>query len=299
MSPTQTLQKIHYSSFESYRTGDITFRECWDQQREVLEKCEQILRQEIKQLQGLLPSKNKLDPQLLQSGSGAEEDCELEIDDDFQEENTKNDETGKNQTWNIGILSNFIRQNPKANSGGMGKMSEEPKKESFQNVLTNLKANNGKSKSTPEIQKSSRTLAVGKKEKKGQTGKVSYQCPQCSFQTQIFWNLKVHLGTHIGSMFQCTLCDEEHKRKFNVMEHIRAEHKEKRELTNRRWLDNYIVCHCESCDITGTVKEYDQHLHHQHHLPRPASKQWHLIIIIFIHLQQTINIGPLNEIISF
>ena len=39
------------------------------------------------------------------------EDFELELDDDFQEENVKNEETGNNQTWNIGILSNFIRQN--------------------------------------------------------------------------------------------------------------------------------------------------------------------------------------------
>ena len=273
MAPTKTLLQIHSSSFESYRTGDITFAECWDQQREVLEKCEEILRQEISQLQALLLGKNKLDPEALESGSAAEEDYELEIDDDFQEENTKNDETGKNQTWNIGILSNFIRQNPKSNNGEKRKMPDEPKKESFQEVLTNLKANNSKNKPTPVIEKPSKALNILKRGKKGHSRKVTYQCPQCSFQTQIFWNLKVHLGTHIGSMFQCTLCDEEHKRKFNVMEHIRAEHKEKRELTNRRWLDNYIVCHCESCDITGTVKEYDQHLHHQHQLPRPASKQ--------------------------
>ena len=175
----------------------------------------------------------------------------------------KHCKTEKNQTWSVGILSNFIRQNDnnqKGNTGG--KISEKRKKESFQDVLYNLKANNSKKSAT-----------FGKKEKKGQSGKVNYQCPQCAFKTFIFWNLKVHLGTHIGSMFQCTLCDEEHRRKFNVMEHIRAEHNDKRELVNRRWLDNYIVCHCESCDITGTVKEYDQHLHHHHQLPKPAGKQ--------------------------
>merc|ERR1712150_403035 len=141
---------------------------------------------------------------------------------------------------------------------------------------THLKANNCKKKVTAqpaETETENSKVAAMKKEKK--SGRDHYQCPQCAFKTLIFWNLKVHLGTHIGSMFQCTLCEEEHKRKFNVMEHIRAEHKEKRELTNRRWLDNYIVCHCESCDITGTVKEYDQHLHHHHQLPRPAGKQGH------------------------
>ena len=54
------------------------------------------------------------------------EDFELELDDDFQEENVKNEETGNNQTWNIGILSNFIRQNDnnqRANSGGKRKIS--------------------------------------------------------------------------------------------------------------------------------------------------------------------------------
>ena len=274
MSSTKTLQQIHSSSFESLRVGDISFAECWDQQRDVLAKCEQILRQEITQLQSLL-GKNKLDLDVPQSGN-TPEDFELELDDDFQEENVKNAETGKNQTWNIGILSDFIRQNDnnqKANSGGKRKISEKPDKEPFRDVLTNLKVNNCKtSKAVRQVNPPSQPLSVRKKEKKAQSGKDYYQCPQCAFKTMIFWNLKVHLGTHIGSMFQCTLCEEEHKRKFNVMEHIRAEHREKRELTNRRWLDNYIVCHCESCDITGTVKEYDQHLHLQHQLPRPAGK---------------------------
>ena len=277
MSSTQTLQQIHSSSFESYRIGDITFRECWEQQREVLEKCEEILREEINKLTSLV-SQNKLD--FGQSGEN-NEDYELELDDDFHEGTVKNEETEKNQTWSVGILSNFIRQNDnnqKGNTGG--KISEKRKKESFQDVLYNLKANSSKKRpAETEIEKPERSsrpgksATFGKKEKKGQSGKVNYQCPQCAFKTFIFWNLKVHLGTHIGSMFQCTLCDEEHRRKFNVMEHIRAEHNDKRELVNRRWLDNYIVCHCESCDITGTVKEYDQHLHHHHQLPKPAGKQ--------------------------
>ena len=128
MSSTLTLQQIHSRSFESYRIGNISFGECWDQQRDLLEKCEEILKQEISQLQSLL-SQNKLNPDATQSTT---EDYELELDEDFHEENVKIEETGKNQTWSIGILSNFIRKNDnnqKTNTGERGKMPEKPLKE--------------------------------------------------------------------------------------------------------------------------------------------------------------------------
>ena len=117
MSSTLTLQQIHSRSFESYRIGDISFGECWDQQRDLLEKCVEILRQEISQLQSLL-SQNKLHPNSTQRESTTE-DYELELDEDLQEENVKIEEAGKTQTWSIGILSNFIRKNDnqKTNTG--------------------------------------------------------------------------------------------------------------------------------------------------------------------------------------
>ena len=94
-------------------------------------------------------------------------------------------------------------------------------------------------------------------------------CPQCAFKTIIHWNLKVHLGTHIGAKFSCTLCDEGFKRKFDLTEHIRARHPEQGE---RQQLDTLVLCSCEVCDISGqSVAAFDQHLHSVHNLPHSGA----------------------------
>ena len=118
------------------------------------------------------------------------EDFELELDDDFQEENVKNEETGNNQTWNIGILSNFIRQNDnnqKANSGGKRKISEKSTKEPFRDVLTNLN-------------QPSQPLTVSKKEKK--------DCGKLLFSIKIAKYLFCP-NHHIGVIITIILYDED------------------------------------------------------------------------------------------
>ena len=93
-------------------------------------------------------------------------------------------------------------------------------------------------------------------------------CPQCSFKTGIIWNLKVHLCTHIGSNFTCTLCNCESKKKFNLMEHIKDSHSEHNDPEDRRWGNAFIKCACEACGISGkSVQEFDEHLVDVHQLP--------------------------------
>ena len=255
MSLTQSLHKIHLDSFADYNSGEISFSACWSQQKNILDKCQQILQEQIIQLESLTVPQEKL------KSNTIEKEVEIEI------QHEKNSSADK--TWSIGILSNFIEKN----GGGEGKKEhhrnlkdgEKTGKEAFKDVLRNLKSNNSR-------KKSKESLSYGHEDRLQQPVKFSFRCPECDFKSSIFWNLKVHLGTHIGSIFQCTICEEEHKRKFNLMEHIRQAHQDRRESSNRKWVDGYIVCHCESCDITGTVKEYDQHLHIQHNLPRPNTK---------------------------
>ena len=46
-----SLYGIHRSSFADYTSGLISFSDCWAQQRNILDKCEQILKDQIKELQ--------------------------------------------------------------------------------------------------------------------------------------------------------------------------------------------------------------------------------------------------------
>ena len=274
MSLTQALHQTHLTSFAGYNSGEISFSDCWSQQRNVLDKLEQIIKDEISQLERLTVPKEKLQSDIVQK--------DLEI------ENEEHKKSSSDDTWSIGILSNFIEKNEgkeeKSDHRNSLEDVQKTEKEAFKNVLQNLRSKNSKKKENqirPLVKGSSKHRPANRLQQPGtvrkkenvESGKSSFDCPECNFKSSIFWNLKVHLGTHIGAVFQCTICEEEHKRKFNLMEHIRHSHQEKREITNRKWVDSYIVCHCESCDITGTVKEYDQHLHRQHNLPLPSNKQ--------------------------
>ena len=236
-----SLYEIHRASFADYTSGLISFTDCWAQQRNILDKCEQILKDQIKELQSI---SLRRDVHVTKSKINKE---------DFEDVKNITDESS---TWSIGILSNFLRspENEEKNQ----RDEQKPFKESLTDNLNNLEAYKTKKKRNKE---------------KPKTGKGSFNCPECNFKSSIFRNLKVHLGIHIGSIFQCTLCEEVHRRKFNVMEHIRLKHQDKKRLANRKWVDMFIVCHCETCDVTGTVVEYDQHLHTQHHLPRPTKRQ--------------------------
>ena len=236
-----SLYGIHRSSFADYTSGLISFSDCWAQQRNILDKCEQILKDQIKELQGI---SLRRDVNVTESKINKEDN-----------EDVKNI-TDESSTWSVGILSNFL-QRPE-NEEKNRRDEQKPSKESLTDFLPNLKPNKTKK---------------NRNKQKPHTGKGSFNCPECNFKSSIFWNLKVHLGTHIGSIFQCTLCEEVHRRKFNVMEHIRLKHQDKKRLANRKWVDMFIVCHCETCDVTGTVVEYDQHLHTQHHLPRHSKRQ--------------------------
>ena len=106
------------------------------------------------------------------------------------------------------------------------------------------------------------------------------QCPQCSFKSYILWNLKVHLGTHLGAMFCCTVCDEKYRRKFDLTEHIRDKHPDPVMANSgyssgtKKWLDSMTVCSCDVCGFSGkSVTEYDEHLHTVHNLPFGPDKQ--------------------------
>ena len=97
------------------------------------------------------------------------------------------------------------------------------------------------------------------------------KCPLCAFKASIFWNLKVHIGTHIGAKFSCTLCTDNFKRKFHIMEHIRDSHKEEYEKhagNNKSLSDSFVTCSCEVCDISEqSVEDFDEHLYRVHELP--------------------------------
>ena len=107
----------------------------------------------------------------------------------------------------------------------------------------------------------------------GPKGKM-IQCPQCSFKTYILWNLKVHLGTHLGAMFGCTVCHEKFRRKFDLTEHIRDKHPDPKMANSgyssetKKWLDSMTNCSCEVCGFSKkSVSDYDEHLHAVHELP--------------------------------
>ena len=107
----------------------------------------------------------------------------------------------------------------------------------------------------------------------GPKGKM-IQCPQCSFKTYILWNLKVHLGTHIGAMFGCTVCNEKFRRKFDLTEHIRENRPDSKMANSgyssetKKWLDSMTNCSCEVCGFSKkSVSDYDEHLHAVHNLP--------------------------------
>ena len=100
-----------------------------------------------------------------------------------------------------------------------------------------------------------------------------YKCPQlkCKFRASIFWNLKVHMPIHVGAMFSCSLCDHSLRRKFDITEHLKENHKERiADLGNiRKGLDQFITCSCESCGFSGkSVEDFDEHMHTDHDLPK-------------------------------
>ena len=137
-------------------------------------------------------------------------------------------------------------------------------------------------KKTPKLDPTGRVVSASRKKvtvdtmKQNQRGprrsrRQLLKCPLCAFKASIFWNLKVHIGTHIGAKFSCTLCTDNFKRKFHIMEHIRDSHKEEYEKhagNNKSLSDSYVTCSCEVCDISEqSVEDFDEHLYRVHELP--------------------------------
>ena len=103
-----------------------------------------------------------------------------------------------------------------------------------------------------------------KKEKESKT------CPRCNFKTTYYWNLKKHFASHLGTSFDCTLCQTTFRTKFDLSEHLKSTHEDKTLKMKTTALDEFMVLSCEDrgCNVKrAPIKDYDKHLISSHGFP--------------------------------
>ena len=104
------------------------------------------------------------------------------------------------------------------------------------------------------------------------SGPKRFECPTCSYKTNMYGNLKIHVETHIDSMFSCNICEVTKKKRSEVVFHIKREHQVKLKLNYKGWCQKYVTCFCKDCNFLGSSTNYDEHLEELHNIPKSMRK---------------------------
>eukprot|EP00092_Neocalanus_flemingeri_P019794 GFUD01021438.1.p1 GENE.GFUD01021438.1~~GFUD01021438.1.p1 ORF type:complete len:790 (-),score=107.30 GFUD01021438.1:132-2342(-) len=99
-----------------------------------------------------------------------------------------------------------------------------------------------------------------------------HKCPHCDYKTDVFCNLKVHIGIHIDSVFSCNVCGVKKKRRNQVVYHMKREHLMELKFNYKEWCQRYVTCFCRDCNFRGSSKDYDEHVEETHELPKVSKK---------------------------